>query len=43
MEDAVIVPRTRKHRFVYFCNPADKCLLKWDIANWKEWKEYKGE
>jgi len=43
LENAVIVPRTRKHRFVYFCNPADKCLLKWDTANWKEWKEYKGE
>jgi len=43
LEDAVIVPRTRKHRFVYFCNPADRCLLKWDTANWKEWKEYKGE
>ena len=43
LEDAVIVPRTRKHRFAYFCNPADRCLLKWEIANWKEWKEYKGE
>ena len=43
LEDAVIVPRTRKHRFVYFCNPADRCLLKWETANWKEWKEYKGE
>jgi len=43
LEYAVIVPRTRKHRFVYFCNPADRCLLKWDTANWKEWKEYKGE
>ena len=43
LEDSVIVPRTRKHRFAYFCNPADRCLLKWEIANWKEWKEYKGE
>jgi hypothetical protein len=41
LENAVIVPRTRKHRFVYFCNPADKCLLKWEIANWSDMKNYK--
>ena len=29
-EGATIVPRSRKHRFVYFCNPSDRKHLKWN-------------
>ncbi len=43
MEDAVMVPRTRKHRFVYFCDQSDKGLLKWGISDWRQWKDYKEE
>lgn len=43
LEEAVIVPRTRKHRFVYFCNQKDRALLKWSTHNWKEWKEWRQE
>lgn len=43
MDEATIIPRTRKHRFVYFCNGRDKALLKWSTHNWKEWKEWRQE
>ena len=43
MDDAVMVPRTRKHRFVYFCDQSDKSLLKWGISDWRQWKDYKEE
>ena len=29
-EGATRVPRSRKHRFVYFCNPSDRKHLKWN-------------
>jgi hypothetical protein len=26
-----LTPRTRKHRYVWFANPADRALLKWEV------------
>jgi hypothetical protein len=39
MGSATIVPRTRKHRFVYFCDPKDKSLLKYKEFSWKNYSE----
>ena len=30
-EGAIRIPRSRKHRFVYFCDPKDAKLLKWQV------------
>lgn len=30
-ERGVLTPRTRKHRYVWFANPADRALLKWEV------------
>ena len=37
------VVRSKKHRFVYFCDQSDKSLLKWGILDWRQWKDYKEE
>ena len=35
-EGAIRIERSRKHRYVYFCNPMDRPLLKWSVEQPKD-------